>query len=230
MTTRAKGMALLLLLVIWAGLGAWLLMNTNEPQRVPLKFISGQSGAEGTRGQGNAAKRIDLALLMAQRQKADNSFMAPKNVFRPLKMEREISAPAPPPKKREIPRQELSPAVPGYSARSRVSNRFSNASPGSDGHPARHSGRSTHSGCSARAQPEELARQAGRQELSQYRYLGYLTRAGMDEAFLSRGKDLHIVKAGETINQRVLVKAITPTGVTLQETASQVEHTVKPLP
>jgi hypothetical protein len=74
--------------------------------------------------------------------------------------------------------------------------------------------------------PEELARQAGRQELSQYRYLGYLTRSGKDEAFLSKGKDLHIVKAGEVIDQRVLVKAIAPTGVTLQETASQVEHTV----
>ena len=74
--------------------------------------------------------------------------------------------------------------------------------------------------------PEELARLAGRQELSQYRYLGYLIRNGKDEAFLSKGSTLHIVKTGETIDQRVLVKAIAPTGVTLQETASQVERTV----
>ena len=78
MTVRAKWIALLLLLVIWTGLGAWLLMDTNEPQRVPLKFIAGQSGVGGTSAHANAATRIDLALLMAQRQKVDNAFMALK--------------------------------------------------------------------------------------------------------------------------------------------------------
>jgi hypothetical protein len=74
--------------------------------------------------------------------------------------------------------------------------------------------------------PEEVARQAGMQELAQYRYLGYLIRGGRDQAFLSKGNDLHIVKPGETIDQRILIKAITPAGVTLQETGSQVEQTV----
>ena len=60
----------------------------------------------------------------------------------------------------------------------------------------------------------------------QYRYLGYLSRQGRNEAFLSKGKELHIVRAGETIEQRILVRAITPTGVSLQETRSQVEKTV----
>jgi len=74
--------------------------------------------------------------------------------------------------------------------------------------------------------PEELAAQAARQELAQFRYLGYLSRGGRQQAFLSKGKDLYIVRSDETIEQRVLVKAVTPTGVTLQEPRSQVERTV----
>jgi hypothetical protein len=76
--------------------------------------------------------------------------------------------------------------------------------------------------------PEELALQAGRQELAQFRYLGYLSRAGRSEAFLAKGDALHIVKAGETIEQRILVKVITPSGVTLQETTTKTEQFVSP--
>ncbi len=74
--------------------------------------------------------------------------------------------------------------------------------------------------------PEELAAEAARQELAQFRYLGYLSRDGRQQAFLSKGKELYIVRSDETIEQRVLVKTVTPAGVTLQETRSQVERTV----
>jgi hypothetical protein len=74
--------------------------------------------------------------------------------------------------------------------------------------------------------PEELAAQAAQQEMAQFRYLGYLSRDGRNEAFLSKGKELHIVQAGETVAQRILVKAITPTNVVLQEPRSHVEKTV----
>jgi hypothetical protein len=76
--------------------------------------------------------------------------------------------------------------------------------------------------------PEELALQSGRQELAQFRYLGYLNRAGRSQAFLAKGNALLIVKAGETIEQRIFVKTITPSGVTLQETATRMEQFVTP--
>ena len=78
--------------------------------------------------------------------------------------------------------------------------------------------------------PEELALQAGRQELAQFRYLGYLSRGGRDEAFLAKGNALHIAKTGETIEQRILVKAISPSGVMLQETSTKTEQLVSPTP
>jgi hypothetical protein len=222
MTTRAKWMGFLLLVATWAGIAVWLVMDVNEPQRVPLKFISGQSGSHAVaRGQGNARLGVDLALLMANRQSADSAFVAPKNIFRPLKTERETAALAPPPKQREAPRKdpvpaaEVTPPAP-EPLTDPAPPPLANAIPAAPPTPVAPSGPT----------PEELARQAGRQELSRYRYLGYLVRGGRDEAFLTKGKDLHIVKIGETIDQHVLVKAIGPTTVTLQETASQVEHTV----
>ena len=72
--------------------------------------------------------------------------------------------------------------------------------------------------------PEELALQAGRQELAQFRYLGYLSRGGRDEAFLARGNTLHIAKTGETIEQRILVKAISPSGVHVSGAAPSRSH------
>jgi hypothetical protein len=76
--------------------------------------------------------------------------------------------------------------------------------------------------------PEELALQAGRQELAQFRYLGYLSRAGRSEAFLAKGNALHIVQSGERIEQRILVKTITRLGVTLQDTTTNTEQLVSP--
>ena len=78
---------------------------------------------------------------------------------------------------------------------------------------------------------EQLSQQAAAAELSQFRYLGYfylgdVRRQGREIALLVKNEDLHVVRAGETIEHRVLVKTITPTGVTLQETHSLVEQTV----
>jgi len=78
---------------------------------------------------------------------------------------------------------------------------------------------------------EELSQQATSADLAQFRYLGYfymgsLRQEGREIALLVKNEDLHIVRAGEIIERRVLVKSITPTAVTLQETHSRVEQTV----
>src|SRR5437773_11022717 len=56
--------------------------------------------------------------------------------------------------------------------------------------------------------PEELAAQAARQALAQFRYLGDLSRDGKQQAFISNGKDLYIVLSDEPIEQRELVKTV----------------------
>jgi hypothetical protein len=192
MTVRARWIALLSLLGIWAGIGIWVITRSPEPQHVPLTFVSGQKAKrEVSRGKSESNLKIQLELLAANRDRTKKSFGSPKNIFAPV--------------------------FPGQVAGQAQDFQGQTGVPTAQPPPPPPS-------------PEELARQAGMQELSQYRYLGYLTRGGKDQAFLSRGKDLLIVTAGETIEQRVLVKAITPAGVTLQETASQVEQTVMPIP
>lgn len=73
--------------------------------------------------------------------------------------------------------------------------------------------------------------QAVATELAQFRYLGYV-RTGeeperkTDLAVLTKNDDLHLVRKGETVEKRVIVKTITQDSVTLQDRESRLEHTV----
>ncbi len=207
MNPRAQWLTLLLLSGLWAGLLLWRIADTPEPTRVPLKYVTGQAASrEDGRGKPAAGMKIRMDLLEAGRRQAAGTFVAPKNIFAPLL--------------REAPKVKVAGTRPGPSsppsppdvaqAPAAPTNVVPVAPPGPT--------------------PEELAAQAALQaaqaELAQYRYLGYLSRQGRQEAFLSKGKELLIVRAGETIEQRVLVKAVSPTGVSLQETRANVEKTI----
>ena len=183
MRVRTRWIALVILLGMWGGIGVWVLTQSPESQRLPLKYVSGQKAKrETTRGKSGSDLKIHLEVLAANKQRTEKSFASPRNIFAPV--------------------------FPGQ---------VSSASPDLAVSPPQQT-------------PEELAIQAGRQELAQFRYLGYLSRGGKAEAFLAKGNTLHIAKSGETIEQRILVKAVTPAGVTLQETSSHVEQTVALLP
>lgn len=67
--------------------------------------------------------------------------------------------------------------------------------------------------------------------LSQFHYLGFVRmEAGMRKhgelAVLTKNDDLHVVRTGETVEDHVVVKAITQESVTLLDRLSRVEHTV----
>lgn len=78
--------------------------------------------------------------------------------------------------------------------------------------------------------PAELAAQRARQQLNQYRFLGYLKKGGESHAFLTNGKDIYIVKQGEIMEGRIHVSKIEPTTIVLstqvKETGDQVEATI----
>lgn len=78
--------------------------------------------------------------------------------------------------------------------------------------------------------PSELAAQRARQQLRQYRFLGYLTKGGVSQAFLTNGQAIYIVKQGERMDGRIHVRKIEPTTVTLSmtigETGDQVEASI----
>ena len=186
----------------------WVFSNSTEPQRVPLKYLSGQTASReigrSAALAGQPVLKVNLELLAENRQRAEKAVVSPKNIFAPLQTEE-----AQPKVARATPRRKT-PMPP--TAKSSL--------------PAMMPGMPVAPPAPPPPTPEELAKQAARQELAQYRYLGYLIRSGREEAFLSKGKDLHIVTRGETIESRVLVKAITPSGVTLEEIPSHVEQVV----
>jgi len=67
--------------------------------------------------------------------------------------------------------------------------------------------------------------------LAQFHYLGFVRMEGgwrkrSELAVLTKNDDLHVVRTGETVEDHVVVKAITQESVTLQDRQSRVEHTV----
>ncbi|HSQ90806.1 MAG TPA: hypothetical protein VLM19_01390, partial [Nitrospiraceae bacterium] len=72
--------------------------------------------------------------------------------------------------------------------------------------------------------------------MAQFHYLGFVRmedgwredgwRKKGQVAVLTKNDDLHVVKAGETVEEHVMVKTITEESVTLQDRRSHVEFTV----
>lgn len=78
---------------------------------------------------------------------------------------------------------------------------------------------------------QALRQQAVLAGLAQFHYLGFVrmeegVRKHGELAVLSKNDDLHVVRIGETVDDQVVVKAITQESVTLQDRPSRVEHTV----
>jgi hypothetical protein len=86
--------------------------------------------------------------------------------------------------------------------------------------------------------PEELAEQAAQQQretklrqlrelMGQYRYLGYVTQAGEQKAFLGRANDIYIIRQGDTLDGQFRVTSIAPTAVTIHEPQLNLEATLQ---
>ena len=82
--------------------------------------------------------------------------------------------------------------------------------------------------------PEELARQQEalrlqqlREQMAQYRYLGYVNQNGVQKAFLGKGREIYILREGETLDGKFLVAAIDAATVKLIDGESKLETTLK---
>ena len=78
---------------------------------------------------------------------------------------------------------------------------------------------------------QALRQQAVLAGLAQFHYLGFVRmeaggRKNGELAVLTKNDDLHVVRTGETVEDHVVVKAITQESVTLQDRQSRVEYTV----
>lgn len=74
--------------------------------------------------------------------------------------------------------------------------------------------------------PEEIAIEKSKTELKKFKYLGFLNKDGVNEAFLSKDNELISVKKGEIIKGKYLIKEITAATVIIQDKEIQIEETI----
>ena len=113
MTKRAQWLTLCILLGIWAGVAIWVVADAPEPQRVPLRYVTGRaSRTEAIRSEAGGGLKVNRDLLAAARRRADKAFVAPKNIFALLPTEK-TERMAPPPAKPPAPVPPRAPRVQG---------------------------------------------------------------------------------------------------------------------
>jgi hypothetical protein len=78
----------------------------------------------------------------------------------------------------------------------------------------------------ARQRQEQLVRQL-REQMAQYRYLGYLRQDGQQRAFLGKGPEIYIIRQGDMLEDKFLVAGIEAHAVTLKEGEYSLEATLE---
>ena len=75
--------------------------------------------------------------------------------------------------------------------------------------------------------PAELAAREAKEEMQQYKFLGYLTKEGVQQGFLSKGQEIYIVKQGEVVADDLEIKSLSPMAVVLSKRVKQAGTTVE---
>jgi hypothetical protein len=207
MDDRRKWLLLGGLLGVLFILVAFRLISAPEPQRVALKFKSGQTSTATATADTTGVPRI---IRPKQTKPVAAPMVQRTNIFSPLGLDRQ-----------EQPRGRLktikaTPARPQAVVTAEMFGPERPAPvvppPATPPPPSPEETAAQH----ARQQREAAAQQA-RQRLGQYRFMGYLTEGGEHRAFLGKGRELYIVRTGETVEGRVRVNSIEPSGVKLTD-------------
>lgn len=200
------------LMLVLLALIAIRVLNQPEPQRVPLTYQSGQTLARDT-ARGVASLPTPVKPRPSKNQV---TFREPKNIFARLGSipETTDNARARGGKKPKLvmagvsgPVQGPPPPPPEESAAQQALRQQQLAAQ------------------QARQQKEQAAQQA-RQLMGQYRFFGYLTEGGQHRAFLAKGREIYIVRTGETLEGRILVTGVDASGVKLKDSATSQEATL----
>ena len=209
MTKRAQILLCITLLLLWAGVIAVRVLTEPEPQRVPLKFVSGQTLAREALREDSPAPAIKEPRLAATAQVV---FKTPKNIFAPLDARTDEA-------------REVDARARLMAARKKTEQAVAAAPPPSPPPPSPEelAAREAQRQAELARQQKEQAIQQARKTMGQYRFLGYLTQNGSPQAFLGKGNDIYIVRAGETIEGKIQVKSIDAAAVKLLEQITSTE-------
>lgn len=201
---------------VWCVLILIRVLMTEAPQEVPLQFVSGKPVAK-TRA---AVGVPDLWQVKRVSTQAHEMPEGPKkNIFAPLGESTAVGATIVTAKRavRATPPPSIVAAVPQPPPPPEIA-----APPPAPPGPT----------------PEELAEQAARQQeelnlrqlreqMGQYRYLGYLSQQGVQKAFVGKGKDIYIIRKGDKLDGKFLVASVDPTIVKLKEPITSLEASIE---
>jgi len=186
--------------------------NRPEPQRVPLTYRSGQTltrdAARGVAGLPTPVK--------PRPTKTRVTFREPKNIFARLGSASDTASEA-------RGRGGRTPKV----VMAGVSGPMQGPPPPPPVETAEQKAlRQQQLAAEQARQQKEMAAQQARQLMAQYRFFGYVAQGGQHRAFLAKGREIFIVRTGETLEGRLLVTAVDPTTVKLKDSATSQEATL----
>ncbi|MFO0699940.1 MAG: hypothetical protein U0236_11975 [Nitrospira sp.] len=202
MTPRTKWMGLSGLIAVWVAMVYVNVLTVPPQQAVPLKYKSGQVA---TAKQDDGTTEV-WEVRSLKPQVKDLPVTPTKNLFAGTTGSRPQNAEA-----RNVTRKRKPPAIV-------VEAPATAPVPTTPPPPS----------------PEELARQQEalrlqqlREQMAQYRYLGYVNQNGVQKAFLGKGRELYILHEGETLDGKFQVVLIEATSVKLVDSESKLETMLK---
>ena len=216
MTARTRWRLFAGLLLVWAGLLGHRFLLAPDLVHVPLKYAAGQITARSATGDG------PRTLTIARRTAQTVTLQEPKNIFAALETTPENKIPAMIVNRR----RRVSSVTPAPVVVEEPMTPEGPPPPSPEELAEREARRQQELAAEAVRRQEGLVLEEARQRLGQYRFLGYVMQQGEQRAFLAKGKDLYIVKAGETVDGKVHVTRMDSASVKLTDATTKLEQTV----
>jgi hypothetical protein len=218
MSDRGKWLLLGGLVAVWVVLVVMRLLTAPEPRHVALTFKSGHVARPDRTADLTGLPKV---VRPKQTKPAEPPAARPINIFAPLGVEREADKP-----KVAGARGRGRTASPGPQASATGEMFGPEPPPPPVTLPSVPSLSPEELAAQQARQQKELAAQQARQRLGQYRFLGYLTEGGEQRAFLGKGKELYIVRTGETVEGKIRVIGIDASSVQLTDADTGVGTTL----
>ncbi len=207
--SRNQVLFLLSLVALWVGLLMWQFGHSAEQERVPLAHVTGPKvGGRAPASPVSGGLQVNLERLAAIKGQRQATFSAPRNIFASLLPPAEpVAVPDPAPSRRGRSRGSAKPAAPPSDAAEPLVEEEKGPT------------------------AEEIKRLRIATELNLFRYVGFMAVGDgqlkkKTMAVVVKDEEMHLLQIGDTIAGEVLVKAVSPTEITLQDLASKITQVI----
>jgi hypothetical protein len=208
MTKRTKGWLAIFLCATWAALVIFEAINQPSPERVPLKFKSGPAQDIAEKHAHESDNPFTVRLARAKTHELPH--LPSHNIFASL------DTPSPEGTVRQVNKHTVSGQLKPPQSPSPAPIVAEPSAPPSEQEIA-----------DQRAiQQAEMARVEAMRELGAFRFLGFLERNGVAQAFLARGNELYVVANGDSVDGRYLITVLDTSSVKIRATSTGVETTI----